>query len=1219
MKKSTLMNARLGGFALALALVQTMAAQNFTLTLQPNSVTLIPAKTSSFLVSLTPLAGFSSRVALSVGTLPSGVSASFSPNPVTLPGSSVLTLSATTNAALGSFTLNVTGAGGGITNTTSSSVTVNFGLLPLCTGGFQGTVTDIETGLPVAGAAVVAIFQKHLTVQSDASGQYIFTNLALAGDNVPTPYTMFTTRTDYWASPFVYPEAVCDVTNIINFQILLARYGSISGTVTDQGGHPLPGVTVGLSGASSVVTNTDANGFFQSGALMLGSSNSPIAYTVDGNTNGYWNGSTNTIVAANSNSVVHLVLIPICNATVTGRVVYGDTGLPATNISVQVLAGNGGGSTNTDANGDYAIPGIPLGQYNMPDVAEIAANVAGYNYGQTNVPVTNCLEIVIAPTLILQPLPRNNYGAVAGHVYDLETGLPLTNVFVIANSVQGAGNPVFTDTNGAYLVTNILIGTGGTTSSLAGVTVRLAGYYTGSTNFTLVAGQTVTQDVRILRMRFGEIIGVARDSATHLPVANVQVNVFGGAFPIAPLVTGPDGRYDTGPVQLNFPNAPTRLSSTATEIGYWTVQTNTTITADTTNVVDIEMIQICTGATIIGDVVSATTQLPITNATVIAGSQFAQTDTGGNFILTNVTVGNNNSPIQTTVMASAPGFNPQSHTVTIFCNATIITDFGVPQIAFGAIEGYVTNVLTGLPLTNVFVGSEFGGATSTDTNGYYRLDQAPLGANGASRTWTVTAIPTDFPPQTKSVVVSSNTVSRLDFGFGQAPTFLVVALTGAPNPVGIGSNLVYTVRLRNTAADAANVKLMDALPPTVSFVGAAITNLAGSSFGAPVFSNSVVSTASSNFASNATALLLVTVIPTTAGTLTNVATVSSDTPDIDVTGSNHTVEVTTTVSPAALLAADVGITSTGLPNPVLVSNQLTYMLVIQNAGPAGAPDVVVTDTLPASVSFVSASPSQGNVAQLPAGLRWDAGPLTNGATATATVLVLPLAVGSVTNTASVAINSISVIDRNPDNNTSTIVTTVNAPALTNVSVQLLGPIVFDPQTGLFEQSVGFNNLSGSPVAAVRLAVMGLPADVTLYNASGSTNGVPFVEYDLEIGPGASTAFLLEYYRSNRLDFASTNFSASVVTAVTPAAPLGTTVQLDREPFVSNGYLVIEFASVPGDTYVVQYSSDMQTWSTAVPPIVAAGTRVQWIDAGPPKTDSSPGAPGQRFYRVVQLP
>jgi hypothetical protein len=64
-----------------------------------------------------------------------------------------------------------------------------------------------------------------------------------------------------------------------------------------------------------------------------------------------------------------------------------------------------------------------------------------------------------------------------------------------------------------------------------------------------------------------------------------------------------------------------------------------------------------------------------------------------------------------------------------------------------------------------------------------------------------------FPSQTKSVVVSANTVSRLDFGLGLPPTSLVVTASGAPNPITLGSNLLYTVTLQNTAADAANVQL----------------------------------------------------------------------------------------------------------------------------------------------------------------------------------------------------------------------------------------------------------------------------------------------------------------------------------------------------------------------------------------------------------------------------
>ena len=132
-----------------------------------------------------------------------------------------------------------------------------------------------------------------------------------------------------------------------------------------------------------------------------------------------------------------------------------------------------------------------------------------------------------------------------------------------------------------------------------------------------------------------------------------------------------------------------------------------------------------------------------------------------------------------------------------------------------------------------------------------------------------------------------------------------------------------------------------------------------------------------------------------------------------------------------------------------------------------------------------------------------------------------------------------------------------------------------------------------------------------------TNGTPYVEYDQPVAAGSNVVFLLEYYESSRQPFVSTDFAATVVPAVVVPPPTGSFLQLDRTPFLSEGQLTIEFASVPGHTYVVQYSSDMETWEPAAPPIVAKNTRTVWIDTGPPVTESPPGSPGQRFYRIVQ--
>lgn len=58
-------------------------------------------------------------------------------------------------------------------------------------------------------------------------------------------------------------------------------------------------------------------------------------------------------------------------------------------------------------------------------------------------------------------------------------------------------------------------------------------------------------------------------------------------------------------------------------------------------------------------------------------------------------------------------------------------------------------------------------------------------------------------------------------------------------------------------------------------------------------------------------------------------------------------------------SADLSLTKSDAPDPVVSGNQLTYLLTINNAGPTTATGVVLTDPLPAGTTFVSCLPSQG--------------------------------------------------------------------------------------------------------------------------------------------------------------------------------------------------------------------------------------------------------------------
>ena len=139
--------------------------------------------------------------------------------------------------------------------------------------------------------------------------------------------------------------------------------------------------------------------------------------------------------------------------------------------------------------------------------------------------------------------------------------------------------------------------------------------------------------------------------------------------------------------------------------------------------------------------------------------------------------------------------------------------------------------------------------------------------------------------------------------------------------------------------------------------------------------------------------LTVTVTAPASGSLTNTASVSTPTGDPNSTN-NMTPPVITTVTPVA----DVGLGKMG-PASVLAASNLVYTISVTNFGPSSASSVVVTDTLPLGVTFVSASGGGVNNSGV---VSWTLGTLANGQVSNLTVTVTAPASGSLTNTASVS-------------------------------------------------------------------------------------------------------------------------------------------------------------------------------------------------------------------------
>jgi uncharacterized repeat protein (TIGR01451 family) len=139
--------------------------------------------------------------------------------------------------------------------------------------------------------------------------------------------------------------------------------------------------------------------------------------------------------------------------------------------------------------------------------------------------------------------------------------------------------------------------------------------------------------------------------------------------------------------------------------------------------------------------------------------------------------------------------------------------------------------------------------------------------------------------------------------------------------------------------------------------------------------------------------------------------------DPDPVAGNNTVTLSSTVA----AQADLSLTHTASPEPVVVGTPLTYTLTVTNAGPSQATGVTVTDMLPARVPFVS-SASSPSCTEAPAGtVTCLVGSLAPGTSTTVTLVVIPDVLGSISNTAQV---TSAVLDPNPANDLMTVDTTV---------------------------------------------------------------------------------------------------------------------------------------------------------------------------------------------------
>jgi uncharacterized repeat protein (TIGR01451 family) len=284
---------------------------------------------------------------------------------------------------------------------------------------------------------------------------------------------------------------------------------------------------------------------------------------------------------------------------------------------------------------------------------------------------------------------------------------------------------------------------------------------------------------------------------------------------------------------------------------------------------------------------------------------------------------------------------------------------------------------------------------------------------------TVTS-PTPDPDQSNNQAQESISV--------MAVADLSVDKTG-PATATAGTDITYTLAVANAGPSMAQgVMATDVVSTGVQILS--VTGSGGATCNAGVPGDAALPSVCSfgNLAPGAarTMTVQVRILPGFTGALHDDARVTSSTFDNDLSDNLDTVVTDVTAS------ADLSITKTDSPDPVLAGDDLTYTITVTNGGPSTANDVEITDELPDGTTFVEGVDGNGaTICALlqPGTVVCDLGSMAPGATVT---VYLTVTVDADVPPDAVLENSATVTSSTPDpdpsDNTVTASTNVDTAA-----------------------------------------------------------------------------------------------------------------------------------------------------------------------------------------------
>jgi uncharacterized protein (TIGR03118 family) len=364
----------------------------------------------------------------------------------------------------------------------------------------------------------------------------------------------------------------------------------------------------------------------------------------------------------------------------------------------------------------------------------------------------------------------------------------------------------------------------------------------------------------------------------------------------------------------------------------------------------------------------------------------------------------------------------------------VVTNAGPSDVTGGTVTDTLPANFTGA----TFTATATGGATGFTASGSGNIaDNVDLPA-GSTITYVVTgkvsSSATGSLANTATVSVpngvtdpNTNNNSATDTDTLAPAADLQITATdnsATPGSVAPGANLTYTVVVTNAGpSNVTGASVADTLP--ANFTGATFT--ASATGGATGFtasgSGNIADTVNLPAGSTVTYVVTGKVSASATGTLANTATVTAPSGVSDPDTANNSATDTDTLAPTA----DLQITNTDnspTPGSVAPGANLTYTIVVTNAGPSNVSGANVADTLPANFTGATFTASatggatgftatgSGNIADtvnLPAG---------STVTYVVTGKVTSSASGTLANTATVSAPA-GVTDPNTANNSAT--------------------------------------------------------------------------------------------------------------------------------------------------------------------------------------------------------